>query len=153
MKRQAKPVADVGDVQSACHILVGKALGHRQVGRLCVNRRDNIKMCHELVGVHDGVCGPGSSVTIATDYGLDGPGIESRWGRGFPPVQTGRGAHPASCKMGTGSFSGVKSGRGVLLTAHPLPAPGSWKSRAIPLPNLWATTGPVTGTLYIYLFI
>jgi hypothetical protein len=43
--------------------------------------------------------GPGSSVGIATDYGLDGPGIESRWGRDFshlsrlalestqPPVQ------------------------------------------------------------------
>jgi hypothetical protein len=26
------------------------------------------------------VCGPGSSVRIATDYGMDGPGIESRWG-------------------------------------------------------------------------
>jgi hypothetical protein len=25
-------------------------------------------------------CGPGSSVGIATDYGLDGPGIKSRWG-------------------------------------------------------------------------
>jgi hypothetical protein len=25
--------------------------------------------------------GPGSSVGIATGYGLDGPGIESRWGR------------------------------------------------------------------------
>ena len=24
--------------------------------------------------------GPGSSVSIATGYGLDGPGIESRWG-------------------------------------------------------------------------
>jgi hypothetical protein len=24
--------------------------------------------------------GPGSSVGIVTDYGLDGPGIESRWG-------------------------------------------------------------------------
>ena len=28
--------------------------------------------------------GPGSSVGIATGYGLDGPGIESRWGRDFP---------------------------------------------------------------------
>jgi hypothetical protein len=28
--------------------------------------------------------GPGSSVSIATGYGLDGPGIESRWGRNFP---------------------------------------------------------------------
>jgi hypothetical protein len=26
----------------------------------------------------------GSSVGVATDYGLDGPGIESQWGRGFP---------------------------------------------------------------------
>ena len=30
------------------------------------------------------VCVPGSVVGIATGYGLDGPGIESRWGRGFP---------------------------------------------------------------------
>jgi len=61
---------------------------------------------------------PDSSVGIATDYGLDG----------FSPVQTGSGAHPASCKMGTGSFPGVKCGRGVLLTTHPLLVPRSWKS-------------------------
>jgi len=91
---------------------------------------------------------PGSSVGIATDYGLDGPWIESRWGRDFPPVQTGPGAHPASCTMGTGSFPGVKCGRGVLLTTHPLLAPWSWKGRAIPLPPLWATNRPVTGLLY-----
>jgi len=35
--------------------------------------------------------------------------------------------------MGTVSFAGVNSGRGVLLTTHPLPASRSWKSRAIPL--------------------
>ena len=29
-------------------------------------------------------CGAGSSVGIATGYGLDGPGIEFRWGRDFP---------------------------------------------------------------------
>ena len=52
-------------------------------------------------------CGPGSSVGIATSYELDGPGIESMWGaRFFAPVQTGPGAHPASCTMGTGSFPG-----------------------------------------------
>jgi hypothetical protein len=28
--------------------------------------------------------GPGSSVGIATGYGLDGPAIESRWERDFP---------------------------------------------------------------------
>jgi hypothetical protein len=59
------------------------------------------------------LCGPGSSVGIATDYGLDGPGIESRWGRGgagfFAHVQTGPEAHPASYTMGTGSFPGSKA--------------------------------------------
>ena len=54
---------------------------------------------------------PDSSVGIATRYGLDGPGIESRWG-GWAiissPAQTGTGAHPASCTMDTGSFSVVK---------------------------------------------
>jgi len=68
-------------------------------------------------------------------------GIKSRRGRDFPPVQPGLGAHPASCKMGTGSFPGVKCGRVVLLTTHPLLEPRSWKSRAIPLPTLWATPG------------
>jgi hypothetical protein len=45
------------------------------------------------------IMGPGSPVGIATGYGLDGPGIESLWGRDFsntsrpaleptqPPVQ------------------------------------------------------------------
>ena len=74
-------------------------------------------------------------------------------GRDFPPVQTGPGAHPASCIMGTGSFPRVKYGRGVLLTTHPLLVSRSWKSRAILLSTLWATTGPVTGTLYLYLFL
>ena len=42
---------------------------------------------------------------IATRYGLDGPGIESRWGaRFFAPVQTGPGAHPAYYTMRTASF-------------------------------------------------
>ena len=33
---------------------------------------------------HSNLGGPDSSVGIATDNGLDGPEIESRWGRGFP---------------------------------------------------------------------
>ena len=43
--------------------------------------------------------------------------------------------------MGTGSLPGVKCGRGVLLTTHPLLVPRSWKSRAIRVPTLWATPG------------
>ena len=39
--------------------------------------------------------GPGSSVGIATDYGLDGPGIESRWGEIFRPSRPALGPiHP-----------------------------------------------------------
>ena len=49
-------------------------------------------------------CGPGGSVGITTDYGLDDRGDRIPVGRDFPPVQTDTGAHPASCTMGTGSF-------------------------------------------------
>jgi len=41
------------------------------------------------------------------------------------PVQTGTEAHPASCTMGTVSFSGVRCWRGVMLTPHPLLVPGT----------------------------
>ena len=59
--------------------------------------------------------GRDSAVGVATRNGLDSPGIESRWGARFSaPVQTGPGAHPASCTMGTGSFPGAKwPGRGA----------------------------------------
>jgi len=70
--------------------------------------------------------GPGNAVVISTAYGLDGPGIESRWGARFSaPVQTGPEAHTASCTMGTGSFPGVSCCRGVTLTPHPLLVPRS----------------------------
>ena len=62
--------------------------------------------------------GRDSSVGIATRYGLDGPAIESWWGRDFlhpsrpalgptqPPVQWVQGLSPG------------ESGRGVVLTTH-----------------------------------
>ena len=77
-------------------------------------------------------------------------GIEIRWGRNFPPIQTGPGPHPASCEMGTGSFPGVKCGRGVLLTTHPLLVPRSWKSSYTTTHRL-GHTGPVTGSLYLFI--
>ena len=33
-------------------------------------------------------CGPGSSVSIATELRAGRAGIKSRWGRDIPPVQT-----------------------------------------------------------------
>jgi len=92
---------------------------------------------------------PASSVGIATELRAGRSGIESHWGRDFPPVQTGPGAHSVSCKKGTGSFPGVKCGRGVLLTTHPLLVPRSWKSTAIP--HSLGHIGPVTGSFYLYL--
>ena len=85
------------------------------------------------------LCGPGSSVGIATELpaGRSGDRIPAG-GRFSAPVQTGRGAHPVSCTMGARSFLGVKSGRGVTLTPHPLLVPWLRKSRAIPLLHLWA---------------
>jgi len=68
--------------------------------------------------------GSGSSVGIATGYGLDGPGIESRWGARFSaPVQTGPGTNLASCTMGTVSFPGVKERPGRDVEPSPLLVP------------------------------
>ena len=44
--------------------------------------------------------GWGSAVGIATHYGLDGPG-----GDFSTPLQTGPGAYPAVCTVGTASLS------------------------------------------------
>jgi len=86
-------------------------------------------------------CGPVSLVGVATDYGLDGPGSNPGGDEIFRPSRPAPGAHPTSRKMSTMSFPGVKCGRGVLLTTHSLLVLRSWKSRAIPLPTLWATPG------------
>ena len=96
------------------------------------------------VGFYVGIIvprGSGSSVGITTELRAGRSGIESRWGRDFPPVQTGPGAHSASRAIGTGPNPGAKCGRGVLLTTYPLLVPRSWKSRALSLPTLWATPG------------
>jgi len=83
--------------------------------------------------------GPGSIDGITTGYGLDGPGIESRWGRDFPHLfRPALGPTQPPVQWVPGLSLGVKSGRGVTLAPHPLLVPWSWKSRAIPLLSLWA---------------
>ena len=82
--------------------------------------------------------GPGTSVGIATDYGLDDPGSKPG---GVEIFRLSRPALRPTQPPVNGSFPGVKCGRGVLLTPNPLLVPLSWKSRAIPLPTLWATPG------------
>jgi hypothetical protein len=51
-----------------------------------------------------------SVVGKATRYGLDGPVIKSHWRRDFSHHPRPW-AHPASCKMGTGSLPGLKRRR------------------------------------------
>jgi len=125
-----------------------------------VSAHNNISLCNfnavfkqslnnTFVCLTRNVYGPCSSVSIVTELRAGRSGDRISVGRDIPPVHTGPGPYPASCTMGTGSFQGVKSGRGVLLTTHPLLVPRSWKSRVIPVPTLWATSGPVTGTLYV----
>jgi hypothetical protein len=94
--------------------------------------------------------GPGSSVGTATRFGPDGPGIESRCEATFSaPVQTGPGAHPATCTVSTKSTPGVESGRGLMLTPHPLLVPRSKNSTAIPLLYLRAFVACENGVTYL----
>jgi hypothetical protein len=73
-----------------------------------------------------------SVVGIATGYRLEGPGIESWWGRDFSHLSR---PSLASC---TGFFPEVKGDLSVTLTSHSLSMPWSWKVRAKPLLLLWA---------------
>ena len=69
-----------------------------------------LKMIH-LTDVQFEFVDPDSSVGIATRYGLEGPGTESRWwwgGRFSAPVHTGSGAIETSYTMSTVSLSGIK---------------------------------------------
>jgi hypothetical protein len=78
-------------------------------------------------------CGPCSVVGITSSCGLDGPGIESRWGEIFRACPDRPWGPPSLLYNGYLVFPGVKSGRGVTLTPHPLLVPWLWKGRAIPL--------------------
>ena len=94
------------------------------------------KIIHYLLLYYIPFCGPGSSVGIATGYGLDGPGIESRWGARFsPPVQTGS---PSLLYNGYRLFPGGKERPGRDADPSLLLVPWSRKGRAIPLLPLWA---------------
>jgi len=53
-------------------------------------------------------CGPGSSVGVATGYGLDGPGIESQWGKIFHTCPDQRWGPPSPLYNGYRVFPGGK---------------------------------------------
>jgi len=93
-----------------------------------------------------------TSVGIATRCGLDGTGIESRWGARFSgPVQAGPGAHAASYTMDTGSFPGVKRPEGGV--DHPPPSSAEVKERVeLYLYSHLGLRGLLEDDLYLFLY-
>ena len=91
-----------------------------------------------------------SVVSIATRYGLDGPGIESRWGEIFRTYPDRLRGPPSLLYNGYRVFPGGKGGRGVMLTTHPLLVPRLRKSWAIPPLTPWVLLGLLRGYLYLY---
>ena len=96
------------------------------------------------------ICGPGSSVGIATEQRAGRFGIESRWGRNFPPVQTGPGAHLAFFKMGTGSFAGGKVRPGRAADHSPPSSAAVMEEYSYTSTHPLGYTGPVTGSLFLF---
>ena len=120
--------------------------------------RSQLRSKSELLSWYVFVCTenksrPGGSVGIATDYRLDGPGIESQWGRDFPPVQTGPEDHPASCKTGTGSFPGAKVRPGRAADHSPPSSAAVMEEQSYTSTHPLGHIGPVTGSLCLFTFI
>jgi hypothetical protein len=93
----------------------------------------------------------GSSVSIVSDYGLDGRGTIPDRGTGFFLTSASRSTLVPTQPLTQcvpGAFSpGVKRARDVMLTAHRLLVPGLKKSRSYnstdPKAPLWSITGPL----------
>ena len=97
-----------------------------------------------LGGVFPPCCGPGSSVGIATGYGLDGLGSNPGRDEIFRPSRPALGL--TQPPVGTGYFPGVKCGRGVLLSTH---SPAVMEEYSYTSTHPVGHTGPVTGSLYL----
>jgi hypothetical protein len=89
----------------------------------------------------------GSSVGIATRYGLEGPEIESLWDEIFRTYPDRLRGPPSLLYSGYRVFPGGKGGRSVILTTHPLLVPRLRKSWVIPLLTLWVLLGLLRGSL------
>ena len=109
------------------------ALYYRIIVIIRVCRHENIQTyfgfrSDELNSSRNVLVDRDSSVGIATRYGFDGSGIESRCGWGFPhQSRPALGTHAALYTMGTGSFPGVK--RPEHGVNHPPPSSAEFKGR------------------------
>jgi hypothetical protein len=91
-----------------------------------------------------------NSVCIATRYGLEGPGIESWWGKIFRIYPDRLRGPPSVPYNGYRVFPGGKGGRGVMLTTHPLLVPRLRKIWAIPPLTLSVLLDLLRGSLSPY---
>ena len=104
------------------------------------------------------VCGPGSVVGIASGYGLDGPGIESRWGRDIPHMsRLAQGLTQPPVQWAPGLFRGEeRPGR----DSDPSPPSSAvvkkeWSYTFTPPMDRTACTEPqclYKGAFYLYLY-
>jgi hypothetical protein len=83
--------------------------------------------CYFIVVIHCH-CSRDSSVGIATRYGLEGPGIESRWVEVFHAYPDRLRGPSNLLHNGYRVFPGSKGGRSVILTTHSLLVPRLRKS-------------------------
>jgi hypothetical protein len=95
-------------------------------------------------------CWPGNSVGIATDYGLVGPGTESRWEARFSARPDRPRAAPSLLYNGYWVFPGGKARPGHAAEHSPSSRAEVLKEYSYTFTPLWATTGPVTELLYLY---
>ena len=136
----------------ACHSVMGMTCTQQRnspystylnysLNFICPNNITIISIVYLFrAGSQDGVNG------IGTRYGLEGPGIESRWGEIFRTYPDRLRCPPSLLYNGYRVFPGGKGGQGVMLTTHPLLVLRLRKSWAIPSLTLWALLGLLRGS-------
>ena len=109
----------------ACHSVMGMTCTQQRnspystylnysLNFICPNNITIISIVYLFrAGSQDGVNG------IGTRYGLEGPGIESRWGEIFRTYPDRLRCPPSLLYNGYRVFPGGKGGQGVMLTTHP----------------------------------
>ena len=106
----------------------------QSVGEFCFTGLNNLKFVrlrklfiylryYTYICTYICIYGTGTSVGIATDYGLDGPGSNPGGDEIFRPSRPALGPTQPTAKWVPGLSRGVKCGRGMLLTTHPLLVP------------------------------